>query len=455
MASVTGGIVMAEVTARKRGSKWEYRFEMASVEGKRKQYSKSGFRTKKEALQAGAEAYAKYNRAGTVFEPSEISLADYLDYWFKQYVTTQLSHGSQVTYMNAIRTQLKPRFGSYKLMALTPAVLTEWLVDLAKNGYTENTISSFRNVFSSALTYAVEPLHFLQDTPFRFVKNPKAKKSAEPDPMSIDEFSRLMEFLPENSRYRLPFLISWNLGTRVGETTGLLWDDIGLDNMTVRIGHQILYYAPVSRKLDNKKRPAQSALYICPPKTKSSYRFESFGEILRELLIQEKQRQEENERLYGDYYTVQVGIPETDSNGTEIIHVIQKLKKDLKPEDRRVYPVCLDENGKITVCASVKHACSRFSKKLGFHIHFHQMRHSHATNLIENGVDIVTVQHRLGHKNFSTTYSIYVHNTTAMAQKGVDVQEEINKALSTSMKSVDNTWADADKTSLKAGNEKS
>ena len=49
---------MAEVTARKRGSKWEYRFEGISVDGKRKQYSKSGFRTKKEAMTAGTEAFS-------------------------------------------------------------------------------------------------------------------------------------------------------------------------------------------------------------------------------------------------------------------------------------------------------------------------------------------------------------------------------------------------------------
>lgn len=447
---------MAEVTARKRGSKWEYRFEGASIDGKRKQYSKSGFSTKKEALQAGAEAYAEYNRSGVMFEPSEMSVSDYLDYWFDHYVTVQLSHGSQVTYMNAIRTQLKPRFGAYRLMALTPAAINEWLLELAKKGHTEKTIGCYRNVFSSALAYAVEPLHFLQDTPFRFVRNPKAKESREPDPMSIEEFSSLMEFLPPDSRFRLPFLVSWNLGSRIGETTGLLWDDIGLDNMTVRIGHQISYYAPIRRTAGAiEKRKKQEALYIIPPKTKSSYRYEVFGESLKELLLQEKKKQEENEERYGEYYTVQVGVPETDTNGTEIIHIIQKLKKDLKPEDRRVYPVCLAENGEITVCASVKSACLRFSKKLGFRIHFHQMRHSHATNLIENGVDIVTVQHRLGHKSSSTTYSIYVHSTDAMSQRSVEAQEAINRALPTNGKTVGNPWAERNDSGLKASNDKS
>ena len=50
---------MAQVTARKRGKNWEYRFEIASVDGKRKQKSKGGFRTKTEAMKAGTEALNK------------------------------------------------------------------------------------------------------------------------------------------------------------------------------------------------------------------------------------------------------------------------------------------------------------------------------------------------------------------------------------------------------------
>lgn len=52
---------MAKVNTRKRGSRWEYRFEVASIGGKRKQNTKGGFRTKKEALEAGNKALAEYN----------------------------------------------------------------------------------------------------------------------------------------------------------------------------------------------------------------------------------------------------------------------------------------------------------------------------------------------------------------------------------------------------------
>ena len=59
---------MGEVTARKRGKKWEWRFETASINGKRNQASKGGFLTKKEALEAGHLAKAEYDKTGISFK---------------------------------------------------------------------------------------------------------------------------------------------------------------------------------------------------------------------------------------------------------------------------------------------------------------------------------------------------------------------------------------------------
>ena len=79
---------MGELRTKKRGKSWEYSFECARVDGKRKSISKGGFRTKADALAAGTAAKAEYDNAGVVFRPSEISLADYLDFWLKTFVKT-------------------------------------------------------------------------------------------------------------------------------------------------------------------------------------------------------------------------------------------------------------------------------------------------------------------------------------------------------------------------------
>ena len=59
------------------------------------------------------------------------------------------------------------------------------------------------------------------------------------------------------------------------------------------------------------------------------------------------------------------------------------------------------------------------------HIRFHDLRHSHATALIESGVSMKAVQDRMGHSNISTTMDIYAHCTTKMQKDAGDRIDEI------------------------------
>lgn len=68
------------VRVRKRGNYYEYRIEIASIDGTRRWITKSGFRTKQEALHEGALAYNDYYKYGKKFRNKDISFADYLDY---------------------------------------------------------------------------------------------------------------------------------------------------------------------------------------------------------------------------------------------------------------------------------------------------------------------------------------------------------------------------------------
>ena len=53
------GDIMGELRTKKRGKSWEYSFECARVDGKRKSISKGGFRTKADAIAAGTKAKAE------------------------------------------------------------------------------------------------------------------------------------------------------------------------------------------------------------------------------------------------------------------------------------------------------------------------------------------------------------------------------------------------------------
>lgn len=70
------------VSVRKRGKVYEYRFEIATVEGTRKWITKSGYPTKSEAFKEGAKAYNDFYYNGTKTQLKEkMSYADFLDFW--------------------------------------------------------------------------------------------------------------------------------------------------------------------------------------------------------------------------------------------------------------------------------------------------------------------------------------------------------------------------------------
>lgn len=70
-----------------------------------------GFRTKREALQAGSIAFSEYQRCGTAFEPSTMSFSDYLDLFSERHVSS-LSVNSRLVYKRVIDWVLKPGLGS-------------------------------------------------------------------------------------------------------------------------------------------------------------------------------------------------------------------------------------------------------------------------------------------------------------------------------------------------------
>ena len=106
---------MSELITRKRGSKWEYQFEIATIAGKRKRFSKSGFKTKAEAIREGTKAKALYDNTGLTFVPSDISVSDYLDYFYNTYVINELKPNSQEFWESFIRLHYKPYLGKYRL----------------------------------------------------------------------------------------------------------------------------------------------------------------------------------------------------------------------------------------------------------------------------------------------------------------------------------------------------
>ena len=105
---LTGGYVVGHIYTRKRNKTWEYSFELAKVDQKRKKVSKGGFKTKADALVAGTKAMADYNEAGISFVPSELSFNDFLDLWIDTYCSLNMKEVTLINYKKKIRLHIKP-----------------------------------------------------------------------------------------------------------------------------------------------------------------------------------------------------------------------------------------------------------------------------------------------------------------------------------------------------------
>lgn len=417
---------MAELSTRKRGDKWEYRFEGAKVDGKRKQISKGGFRTKKEALDAGTKALAEYNQTGLTFEPTEISIHDYLDYWFDTYCKVNLKYNTQVSYLKIIQGHLQPKFGQYKLKALTPTALQEYAVELKMQGYAKSHVYGILTTFSAALNYAVEPLKYISENPMHYVRYPKIeRKPKERIILTMEEWNTIIHEFQPPSRYYIPLMIGFYTGLRISEAFALTWEDIDFEKQELTVNKQILkrnFGNDVKEGMRKGNKATNSTWYFNTPKTDKSIRTIKFGTTLAAALKEEKKRQLTNELKYGEYYTIHVLKKETDEKNNPISRMIP-LQKVLESTLPRVNLVCINENGEYTSTDSFKYCSRVIHNKLRLAFDYHSLRHTHATLLIENGANVKDVQERLGHQNIETTLQTYVHNTEKMRTDSVDIFE--------------------------------
>jgi len=418
---------------RKRGSTWSYYFDLGKVDGKRKKKEKGGFRTKKEAEAALVAALNEYNHAGTVFEPSEITVSDYLDQWYELSCKPNLKYNTQIGYLGIIERHIKPKFGSYKLKAVNPTILQEYANSLKMNGYSKSHIVGILTVFQSALDYAIEPLHYIVQNPMKSVKFPKVERPPrERIILTLDEWNTIINRF-RNTRFYIPLMIGFYTGLRISETFALTWDDIDLQNRTLSVNKQIVKrnFGADIRKAAQKqgKREQRSSWYFSTPKTPASIRTIPFGDTLYKALKQEKARQLENELKYGEYYTIHVLKKEVDEKGNDMWRVVP-IQKCVESQLQRARLICIAENGQYTSTDSFKYCARIIHRELQLAFDYHCLRHTHATLLIESGANVKNVQTRLGHTNIQTTLQTYVHNTEKMGEQSVELFEQITKAMS-------------------------
>ena len=143
---------------------YEYAFEIASVDGKRKRKTKSGFKTKKEAREAGKLAQQAYEQVGHAVEPSDMSFSDFLDQWIEMECKLSCKEVTVNGYKKKIRLYIKPTLGEYRLKSITKNILQEFITKMYNDGFSTNTISSIKGILSKSFTFAVDR-HYLTTSP--------------------------------------------------------------------------------------------------------------------------------------------------------------------------------------------------------------------------------------------------------------------------------------------------
>ncbi len=225
--------------------------------------------------------------------------------------------------------------------------------------------------------------------------------------LTVPEQELFLEFLSREDtpyhHWNPIFMVIVYTGMRVGEITGLRWEDIDLEEGMIEVNYTLVYY-----------NHAENGCYfsIHTPKTKAGNRTIPMLDEVKQAFMEEKRYQEMNGlkcKAIVDGYTDFIFINRFGNlqhQGTlnKALRRIIRDCNDMQLEGRGVNPVLLP----------------RFS--------CHSLRHTFTIRLVEAGVNLKVVQDMLGHKDFSTTMDIYTDVTRELKQREFDnLQEKMNQ----------------------------
>ena len=288
------------------------------------------------------------------------TLADWMERWMEDELIGSVKESSWQTYRNLVTRHLLPRLCGYALTQLTPNVIHSFVDELESTGLAENTIRGVYRLLSSAMRHALDE-GVIRKNPCRRI-HIQHREHGEQRVLSRSEQEKLRQAADENRD--LPSLLSLYTGMRLGEICALKWTDIDWEQGTITVRRTVQRIA--GKGAENKG--CRTLLMIGTPKSRRSCRVIPVPEFILALLRERLQSCDATEYVFG---------------------------KALAASDPR----------------TIQRRFSRLAKKLGLSgAHFHTLRHTFATRLLELGVDVKTVSTLLGHSSARTTLDFYVHS---------------------------------------------
>lgn len=367
----------------KKTGTWYYKINYTTEKGKYAQKKKGGFATKREAQDAEAKAFIELKQKPPEGKPKKVNqntyrFDDVADAYLR-FIEQHAKESSYVTMKPIINLHLKPFFGEKNIHHIEAKDILDWQNYMWEKNYSIGYLQRTYNLLSMIFNYA-HIYHGLIENPCS-----KTRNFNNPDELprqiqywTLEEFSTFIKHVKDDILYYTFFSFLYFMGTRKGEALALKWTDINFDTNTVKITKTLSF------KVKKEKREQGIKWNITAPKTKNAVR-----EILMPKVLVEHMK------AYYEYCKQFEGF-----NDDCFVFGMFRPLATTTIDRKFAYYIEL---------AGVKK------------IKIHDLRHSHASLLINNGASILVVSKRLGHKDVSETLNTYAHMFPSKEQEVLDI----------------------------------
>ena len=263
---------------------------------------------------------------------------------------------------------------------LSPAHIQRYYAEKSRAGLGAGTLTRHRTIIRSSLEYAIQTLGILKANPADRVKLPRQNKRI-PSFYTEEQLKKLFKVV-EGESIEAPVKLAAYFGLRRSEVLALRWSSIDWKRKTISITHTLVR---VKTKTEFKDTVKQMASYRTMPLMPVMETY------LRELQAHQKQ-----------------------------------LRTVCGKDFNREGFICIWDDGRVLEPDYVTSRFRRFLKEKGLpHIRFHDLRHSSASLLINNGCTLKEVQEWLGQASSKST-EIYAH---MLYESKHEMADKINAAL--------------------------
>lgn len=365
--------------------RWCFRHRYYDLFGKRREKSEQGFTSEAAAYRALCAVRAKLATGNNIeVEHDKMTVGQWMDIWYETHkneweVTTRIQR------KNIIKYQIEPLIGKLRLSTLDKETYKRKFINPLLKEYKPSTVRLFHRIFKVAINAAVDA-EILPRNRFTKIKISDEERE-EPNVLSIQELNTFLEaaetepFTSKLIVYTLAFT-----GMRRGEALGLKWKNIDTEKFTITI----------EATRDRKGYRT--------PKTLNSYRTIDIDENLASMFDKYRKWCKELFFSFGKRFT---------------------------PEEFEEQFVFISyQTAEPYMDNSLFYAFKRLSKKVGFTVKPHTLRHTHASILLSSGVDVAVVADRLGNTP-NVIWETYAHVISESKSRTV---EQFISALKTAEK---------------------